>query len=43
MIMNASIASFYIMIGTFDSLVTFIGMTHDSYKVDTQVQRLKLE
>ena len=42
MIMNASIASFYIMIGTFDTLVTFIGMIHDSYQVDTQVQGLKL-
>ena len=42
MIMNAGIASFYILIGTFDSLVTFIGMIQDSYQVDRQVQRLKL-
>lgn len=27
MVMNASIASFYIMIGTFDTLVTFIGIS----------------
>ena len=28
MVMNACIASIYIIIGTFDSLVTFIGMVH---------------
>ena len=42
MVMNASFASFYIMIGTFDTLVTFIGMIDDSYQVDRHVQRLKL-
>ena len=34
MIMNASIASFYIIIGTFDGLVTFIGTVLNSSKED---------
>lgn len=37
MIMNASIASFYIVIGTFDSLVTFIGIVLNSYLVKKKV------
>ena len=33
MTMNACIASFYIIIGTFDSLVTFIGKALHLYMV----------
>lgn len=40
MIMNACIASFYIFIGTFDSLVTFIGTVLSSDMVDVQETKL---
>ena len=36
MMMNTCIASFYIIIGTFDSLVTFIGTVHPSLIIKTK-------
>ena len=38
--MNGCIASFYIIIGTFDSLVTFIGTVHPSRMTKASIQKL---
>ena len=43
MIMNSCIASFYIIIGTFDSLVTFIGIVLYIYLVNTNRETLTLQ
>ena len=40
MMMNGCIASFYIIIGTFDSLVTFIGTVHPSRMAKASIQKI---